>query len=493
MRDGRLMLILVLSALGLWMVGCGGSDVAVPTTGRLEGTVYQSADGTRLSITRDGSQPVSGSAHIQVQGTALQITTSSSGYFSIDGIPAGARRVLISRQGLPTLLVDFVIHPGATTPLANGQITLLTRQWTVLVFLNADNDLETFGVQDVNEMERVPDSDEVTIAVQMDRTPGWDTTNDNWTGTRRLQIRHDDDPLLITSPVLEDLGEVDMGQPEALRDFIAWGQGRYPAAHYLLVMWNHGSGWRSRALTGMTTRGVSFDDSSGTFIKTVDLGAALTSSAPVDMVAFDASLMQMLEIAYQIRQTCSYVVGSEESPPGAGYAYHTWLGPLVNNPHLSAQALGETMARETLGYYGATSNITHSVLATAELPGLVQTLDALAGRLIATGNRYQGEIATARETAEHYAYLEYKDLAHYCDLLNAQVEDPGVRQAVGDVKAALGRAVVANYHGTEHPNSAGVSIFLPTPTAYARLASLYTPLALSQATRWDDWLAQQPQ
>jgi hypothetical protein len=58
---------------------------------------------------------------------------------------------------------------------------------------------------------------------------------------------------------------------------------------------------------------------------------------------------------------------------------------------------------------------------------------------------------------------------------------------------AVQEAVVANYNGSWHPNAHGVSIYVPTRSVYSRVAASYIPLALSKATRWDDWLGVQPE
>ncbi len=42
------------------------------------------------------------------------------------------------------------------------------KEWTILVFLNADNDLERFGFDDMREMEKVGSTDQVNVVVQWD-------------------------------------------------------------------------------------------------------------------------------------------------------------------------------------------------------------------------------------------------------------------------------------------------------------------------------------
>jgi hypothetical protein len=489
----RVFLSLALLALALLLIGgCGGGNTPPPNVGTIQGFIY-AADGAILAQSRAGALPIA-DAEVRIQGTNLTTRTRADGFFQLANVPAGPRTLLISAPGYQAVATSVTVMVNAVVDIASNTLNPVTRKWTVLVYLNADNDLEQYGVEDVNEMEAVPDSEQVTVAVQMDRAPGWDTTNNNWTDTRRFVVRHDTDTTVMTSATdanaLELMGEVDMGDPAQLSSFITWGKTTFPAEHYLVVIWNHGSGWRSRAAAS-PTRGVSFDDTTGTYIRTVELPTALATSPQLDMVAFDASLMQMTEIAYEIRGACRYIVGSEESPPGAGYRYNTWLDPLVADPNMTPRDLGITMARETLNYYSTASNITHSVLDSAELDNLAASIDTFAQALI--GNGFSATLAEVRDQSEDYAYSDYKDLYHYAQNVAARVSNPAVKNAANGVMTQIGKTVVANYNGTQHPNSHGISIFIPYPEVYSRLAGTYTPLALSRNTQWDEWLASQTQ
>ncbi|MER3376333.1 MAG: clostripain-related cysteine peptidase [Allomuricauda sp.] len=115
-------------------------------------------------------------------------------------------------------------------------------EWTVMVFLNADNNLESFGIQDFEEMSRVPKSEKVNILVQMDRSPNYTEVYDNWDETLRFKIEPEIRP--VRNSAVQNLGEINMGDPKALRDFINWGISNYPAKKYALIIWDHGDGWR---------------------------------------------------------------------------------------------------------------------------------------------------------------------------------------------------------------------------------------------------------
>ena len=124
-----------------------------------------------------------------------------------------------------------------------------SKEWTFMIYMDADNNLEHAGILDLNEMEKVGSSDSVNIVVQMDRIDGtgypWDdTSNGNWKKTKRFFVIPDSDPDVINSFEVEDLGEMNMGKPATLDSFITWAKREFPARKYCLVLWDHGSGWQ---------------------------------------------------------------------------------------------------------------------------------------------------------------------------------------------------------------------------------------------------------
>lgn len=360
--------------------------------------------------------------------------------------------------------------------------------WTVLVYLNADNDLEPYSILNMNQMETVGSSNRLHIVVQMDRSPHYDTSNGNWIGCRRYLVTRDNDTNIINSTVLQDMGNVDMGSPDTLRDFIAWGEQHYPATHYCLVIWNHGSGWRLRQTTQSITRNVSFDDTSGTSISTTDLAYALSSSPqPIDLLAFDASLMQMLEVAYELRNSAKYVVGSEESPPGEGYVYNDWLTLLAQAPSMSPSDLGKTICRTYVNDYIGRYDVTQSLLDMSKLSAVAAATDELGAALIPNATSKSTELAAARQNSQHYVYTYYKDLLDYADKAKAAVPDPAVAAACQHLHAAIAAAIAYEAHtGASVANSKGLSIYVPQPADYL---ARYSDLHISQDyPNWSAWL-----
>ena len=98
-------------------------------------------------------------------------------------------------------------------------------------------------------MERVGSTDKVNIVVQIDRWDGYDKpdwndeSNGDWeTAKRYLITKENKGDHVIGSTAIEDIGEINTGNPDELVKFVQWAQANYPAEHYALNIWNHGSG-----------------------------------------------------------------------------------------------------------------------------------------------------------------------------------------------------------------------------------------------------------
>jgi len=106
----------------------------------------------------------------------------------------------------------------------------------------ADNDLDTRATKDLHEMEAIGSTEAVDVVVQVDRYG-----DGNAGSALRGKIVRDPEwkkyDNHFVSP-LEDIGETNTGDPQTLRAFIEWGVLTYPAEHYALIIWNHGSGWK---------------------------------------------------------------------------------------------------------------------------------------------------------------------------------------------------------------------------------------------------------
>src|SRR5262249_43397105 len=60
------------------------------------------------------------------------------------------------------------------------------RDWTILYYMDADNNLEPFMMDDVDEMEMIGSTDNVNAVAMLDRTPQYETRDGDWANTKIL-------------------------------------------------------------------------------------------------------------------------------------------------------------------------------------------------------------------------------------------------------------------------------------------------------------------
>ncbi|HEY3417501.1 MAG TPA: clostripain-related cysteine peptidase, partial [Armatimonadota bacterium] len=247
-------------------------------------------------------------------------------------------------------------------------------------------------------------------------------------------------------------------------------------------------GWRNR--TRSTTRAI--DN-----LSTVDFPTALADATPFDLVGFDACLMQMLEVTYQIRNNASYVVASEELENDTGYDYTGWLSDLVATPTMTPLQLGTSIASNTFAMYNTGStDQTQSVVDTSQLSTLATAMSTFEQALYADRTTEAAQLAAARSNTETFWYngSGYIDLYDYAVQVKAQSSVAAVDNAADGVMAAVTAAVKANYRDAATRSGAhGLAIYVPTPSSFQGDASAYAQLAFTQATNWGQWLSNQQQ
>ena len=366
-----------------------------------------------------------------------------------------------------------------------------TAQWTFMVYMAGDNNLEDAALDDVNEMEQVGSSDEVNILVQLDRSRSYTTADGNWDGTRRYRIEQDSSTNSIGSTVLDDMGSMDSGDPDTLADFAVWGIENYPAEHYALVVWNHGWGWDFTFAGG--TKGVASDDGTGNDISVArgELAEALAAATtaiggPLDLLGMDACLMGSWEVGYAAAPYADTFVGSQASEGLDGWAYDTAMADLVADPTMDAATLGDFIALR----FNETHDSTQSVWDLTLSAELASALDGLAQAMMDTGHASDllDDGADGAQDFEH-GWGDDHDIGDFLARLERSSDaDSAVLEAIAVARDVYERTIVSSYTwGNDMRNATGMSIYTPT---YGRVDSDYTRGTWAAETLWDDFLDQ---
>ena len=363
------------------------------------------------------------------------------------------------------------------------------KDWTIMVFLNGKNNLEGAALKDMNEMEAVGSSDRVNIVTELGRMAGYSSADGDWKGARRYLVKKDADGKKISSPILWSQEKTDMGDYTHLAEFGKWAKAAYPAKKYMLIVWNHGKGWEK--YDGSGAKGISDDYETGNHITTQQLALALQEMGGADLYASDACLMQMAEVAYEIKDHAGYILGSEETEPADGYSYDKFLAALSAAPELAPEQLGRAVVDSFYEHYQGSDEryYTQSLLKASALPGLVKAADGFAAALVSAGER--DVIKGAIYDAQWFAAPDSKDLWHFAGLVSARTKSPAVAAAGRALQDYITKDLVVYTRNSIHSgDSRGIAVFIPSAYNYA-----YERLAWAHASGWDEflyWYSRQP-
>ncbi|HAH30969.1 MAG TPA: hypothetical protein DCL44_01495 [Elusimicrobia bacterium] len=388
--------------------------------------------------------------------------------------------------------------PVPAVPAAKPQQDVAVKEWTIMVFMNGKNNLTDYTIDDMNEMEMTGVPENVNLVVEAGRIPRPPPTfpidfpyfmvmkpaptrvpaASAWTGVRRYYIQKDNNLVAVTSPILEEL-KADMGDWQHLAEFGLWAKEKFPARHYMLIVWDHGNGWKSRDI-GYPVKAISADDETGREISGVQLGQALAKMGGVDIYASDACLMQMVEVAYELKNYTSVIVGSEENEPGAGWAYNYFLGRL-QNIDLTAENIAEAAVRGFSQYYGEQkTGVTISALHTRDLSTLKTLTNQWVALAMNLGERsllYQAE-----KESKIFSNIESRDMMDFLTLAAAKTGSSVLKEKSLELAGFISSNVVfANApYGDSYKNATGLAIYMP----YSIPDSSYSNLAWAKAGNW---------
>ncbi len=373
-------------------------------------------------------------------------------------------------QGLAGLCVGMMLVAcgggGGSDTASNGDGTSggdggsggARAKWTYLVYMAAENDLSDMATLNVNQMKAAQSSNDVRVVVQLDQstreTPGASAT------TLRGSVSNHGTHFATMGQ------NVDMSNKQTLSDFIKWGKQNYPADHYAVVLWSHGGGWKADKVT----RGALHDSSANDKIMSIkDIAWALQDAGGVDLVNFDACLMAMYEVAYELRGAAKVMVASEENIPGTGNPYDKIINRLIADPAQDAVTLGKGITKDYIDFYTAVnrSSVTISAIDLSKVDALHTSIKALAKTMIANLAGERVYIQAARDASTHYDYPANHDLIGFAKGLAQRSGVQAVRDQANGVAAAAQAAVLANQVlvvNGDAPvgNSSGLAIYLPS-------------------------------
>lgn len=384
-------------------------------------------------------------------------------------------------------------------------------KWTCLFYFDGDNNLAEYNemLTNLEFLQRAGSNDEVQLICLLDR----DGANDS-------KVIHIKDSSLVEIPVSEVnpswTDEVNMGDPETLTAMAKWTFTTYPAEHILILLSNHGGGWR----------GICWDDSSdGDNLDLEDLKLSLSDITTyfgrnIDVLATEACLVGMIEFVYPIQQYIDYFIGSQaysfgaENTTDGGLVVGNWQYDLMwrelhESPEMTPKQFCEVIIKHfhPYGPWRAPpfipkqeSSDTLSVIDATQVRHVVKAVDKFGGALKAIFPIRRERVAGALQITEQFSgqfdFLGISsytniDLWDFADKISSMTALRDVRDSAAQVKTAVDTAVIFETHGSDptqgdHRNAHGLSIYMPQRSS--EYNEKYDTIDFAKDTQWDEFI-----
>jgi hypothetical protein len=199
--------------------------------------------------------------------------------------------------------------------------------------------------------------------------------------------------------------------------------------------------------------------------------------------------MNMVEVAYQLRESVNVIVGSEIEEPFDGWPYAEILTRLAARPRQNATTFARWIVKSYLASYkGKGETVTQSALDLCRIADVVTRIDALSGALLSALETDVKPIAAARSKSPRFYDDNYIDLL--CFAKNLRRKAGPDLQAMADLlvaalKPGKERLILSQGKiGREVRGTGGLSIYFPAD----RINPAYRGLDFCADCRWPAFL-----
>ena len=344
-------------------------------------------------------------------------------------------------------------------------------------------------------------SDDVVLAFS--KFPAKD--GDYNTASNATLVRFYDDgdgPVRDTLVVYDD--SVNLSDAGVMYDVLSYICEEFPAAGYGLLFSSHSTGWvpgdyysypskySSLSLNSIETGeddpyadlvksfGADYNGSSSnaSFIELEELAAALPMH--FDYIIFDACLDGGVEIAYELKDACDYMVGCPTEVLSQGFIYKTIVEHLFGGEEPDLQAVCE----DYYDYYAAQSGTLQSATVSLvdcaymdELASVCAGLFSVYGEALRSGSYDEDDIQAYFRTSSKHWYYDLRDML---SVVGATEDELAQLDDVLD-RVVIYKAATEYFIGLEIENYSGLSMYLPCDGS-TYLDTYYQSLAWNAAT-----------
>lgn len=408
-------------------------------------------------------------------------------------------------------------------------------EWTVLVYVQANNNLSPFAMKNFSDMASIGSNNCATLLVQWYQ-PGHQ-------GVWRYKVEKGKMVLEECNPA-----PTDGNSAKDLTEAMGWAVTKYPAQKYFLILWDHGIGvldpawgnknqsWSTKeqfaidddvvknnpriqidgitmddtitftkqidsVITPTTQRAILFNETSRTYMDNYNLSMALRDiknnilkGKKIDLLGMDACLMAMLEVGYLARQYASVLIASQEVELAHGWDYSSFSS-LVSLQNTTPFSLAQGIVHSYGAYYrDKVQFYTQSAMNLERVSLLKENLDGIANAFRSYQQNDKNIIVDlakrARRSCLQFSASGYVDLHTFLSDFLSQINQCSTLKsahALDDLKRLLQsgmhlveQTVLASVAGRNLARAKGISIYFPI----TRIDASYPKTDFAKDCQW---------
>ncbi|MCX5785990.1 MAG: clostripain-related cysteine peptidase [Elusimicrobia bacterium] len=453
--------------------------------------------------------------------------SAKAGDFNLDGLNAAA------------------VRAAAGTPVATPRVSG-PKDWTVMFYSTTKDKLRYTLMWQLLEMKKTGSTDRVNVVVEAS-IPVKYADGSVSTSTFRMALgnagnaaeldklienmfNESDGPInaAILAPFAPDMvkteNNTDSGDWHRVADFTKWAKTNYPAKRYVFAIYGHGNGIFDQKKGPQ--KGTLIDTDTQNYVTLPELRLLMAETGRVDAFVMTSCIMQMAEVAWQIKDYTDVVVGSSELMSAVGYDLKGMLDTLNAEPAITSERLGATLAD---GYIARIKAFKipgghASVILTSKFPAFAGKLNAwvdaelaikdraavtAAGKQVARFDIFGITTATTAVIARTFSISG--DLYDFVDIMNAgQSQDTPeqslARQKGRELMDFISGELIYKYSytgvsntGFDYSRAHGLAIHIPPIRVAAasglfsdfekNMETIYWDLPFARETRWGEFLS----
>jgi hypothetical protein len=378
------------------------------------------------------------------------------------------------------------------------------------------------AMKDITEMMMAPFDDQIRVVVHADAPSPWKTKCWKVTGAKHWKVGDAGDAEIGVATEINSYSN-------GLLDFVQKSVDKYESENYLLVLWGHGEGidWKEKVLANSPSgskiigSGKRFAPGSQGAIEVGELGKSLAElrleKVPKErvIVGFDACLMGMVEVFYEIHPYVGWAVAADDEIPDTGWPYTDILKLLGSRPDIPPKELAQNIVRICAESYSdpdqnPESKVSFAACDLSKSPTVFEAMTNLTRELTACLKEplVRDAVKKARDFAEDLRERAYVDVYAFCSNLKSTTEGIGGKEefrrlsyAANEVMHALDRGFVSKFQFSDsYPcryskDAQAVSICFPeSDQLLGSIADLrvnwgsYQDLTFCRTTHWPAFL-----